>query len=711
MSSAEAVPARVWPSIPVDLGWRNFVFALRTSLAGLTALAISYWLSLQDPQWSILTVYLLAQPTTGAVLAKGAYRTLGTIVGALYALVVLSVYAEAPEPFVAAMVLWLGLCFYFAARTRNFLSYGFYLAGLTAMVVGYQGVNTPEMAWQIALDRVTEILLGVGCTAIASMLILPRNAGDVLRDSLVRLFAGLAHYGATAMDPTTPIPTFVKLRREMVGEVIKFDALRSSTRFESAEMRVDDGVLRRILREFTAVLAVARGLYFRLEDFKPDGAVLSRLGPALKATAACLAAIAGDARAVAEPGRTRAALLAARRNLQTTAVDLAGLVGQVPLDPLANALLVVHRAEDMLHGLSMVMAAEEETLKATAAGRRPRILPPPRLAPMRADRGSAVLQGLRAALALLLVSVFWAATTWSAGYLAVVGLAVMLFVVVNQEDPGRIGWAYLFAVTLALAAGYAVIVFVLPRLEGYGAFALFMTVALLPAGLAMGTPRFAIAGSGFGAFFVLQIGTSNVFQPDAQLYMNDALGLVLGMAAVLVVAVGLLPVDAPAARRRAWAAMMQALPIAARGERPERAIAGEIFATLGDLLARLDLDKPGDEVMLRGSLGAASVSMELWRLHDGKDDPAMPVPARDAVAACLVSLADAFARLPGRRSRRAEIVAKAEAAVATARAALAALPLEAGTPASRLVLRAAASLRFIADRFGIDRPFLLRSFA
>lgn len=710
MSSAEAVPARVWPSIPVDLGWRNVVFALRTSLAGLTALAISFWLSLQDPQWSILTVYLLAQPTTGAVLAKGAYRTLGTIVGALFALAVLSVYAEATVPFVAAMVAWLGLCFYLAARTRNFVSYGFYLAGLTAMVVGYQGVNTPDTAWQIALDRTTEILLGVGCTAIASMLILPRNAGDVLRAALVRLFAGLAHYGATAMDPTTPIPTFIELRRRMVGEVVKFDALRSSTRFESAEMRVDDGALRRILREFLAVLAVARGLYFRLGDFKPDSPILSRLAPALKATAACLAATAGDPRAVAEPARTRATLLAARRNLQATAVDLAGLAGQTPMDPLANALLVIHRAEDMLHGLSMVMAAEEATLRATAAGRRPRILPPPRLAPMRADRGSAIPQGLRAGIALLLVSVFWAATTWTAGYLAIVGMAVMLFVVVNQEDPGRIGWAYLFAVILALAAAYAAIAFVLPRLEDFGSLAAFLTLALLPAGLAMGTPRFALAGAGFGAFFVLEIGTANVFQPDAQLYMNDAVGLVLGMAAVLMVAVGLLPVDAPAARRRAWAAMMQALPVAARGARPERAIAGEIFATLSDLMARLDLDKPGDEIMLRGSLAAASVSMELWRLNDGKDDPAMPAPARDAIAACLESLADAFARLPGRRSRRPEIVAGAEAAVAAARAALAALPLEAGTPATRLVLRAAASLRFIADRFGIDRPFLLRSF-
>ena len=70
MSSSEALAPPLRPAFPIDLGWRNFVFALRTSLAGLAALALSYWLSLQDPQWSFLTVYLLAQPTTGAVVAR-----------------------------------------------------------------------------------------------------------------------------------------------------------------------------------------------------------------------------------------------------------------------------------------------------------------------------------------------------------------------------------------------------------------------------------------------------------------------------------------------------------------------------------------------------------------------------------------------------------------------------------------------------------------
>ena len=61
------------------------------------------------------------------------------------------------------------------------------------------------------------------------------------------------------------------------------------------------------------------------------------------------------------------------------------------------------------------------------------------------------------------------------------------------------------------------------------------------------------------------------------------------------------------------------------------------------------------------------------------------------------------------RDRRARL-AEAEAIVAAARAALAAEPLPSRT-AARAVLRAAASLRFIADRFDIDRAYLERSSA
>ena len=472
-------------------------------------------------------------------------------------------------------------------------------------------------------------------------------------------------------------------------------------------MRVNDPALRRVRREFLAVLAVARGLYFRLSDLRKDeGLILDRLKPALDQTAACLERIAADPHAAADPRKTRDELLAARKTLGAAADALAAEVGKSPLDPLANGLLILHRAGDMLHGLSMVMVAETATLRAAGRGQRPSrpIGPAPYV------NTGAVMQGVRAALALLIISVFWAATTWSAGFWAVTGLGIMLIVLVNQEEPGRLGWPYLGSVVVAILVAYAALVFVLPRLEGFDALAIFMILALLPAGLMMGSPRYAIAGMGFGSFFAAEIGTGNVFQPDPQAYMNNALGLVFGMGVCMIVAAGLMPIDWPGRAAVPGRRSSEPCPGPRASGRSARSRATSSPCS-GYWLTRLHLDLP---------VQPDPASRSLWP----------PPPPAWSSGACTTARTIPPCRRPrGRRSRPASIIWRrlsrvwqsaarsgprsapdAETAVLTARTALAALPLEPGSPAARMAVRAAASLRFIGDRFGIDRPFLLRSF-
>ncbi|WP_246668886.1 FUSC family protein [Ancylobacter sp. TS-1] len=51
--------ALIRPREPEDLvtpNWRNIAFAARLAAAAITALALAYWLELQEPQWAILTV-------------------------------------------------------------------------------------------------------------------------------------------------------------------------------------------------------------------------------------------------------------------------------------------------------------------------------------------------------------------------------------------------------------------------------------------------------------------------------------------------------------------------------------------------------------------------------------------------------------------------------------------------------------------------------
>lgn len=713
---------RLRAAVPVDFGWRNIVFSLRTAAAAVMALAAAYWLQLDDPQWAALTVYLLAQPTAGAAVAKGAFRVAGTLMGAAAGLVILALWSQAPLPLVGSLALWLGFCFTQAGLSRNYTSYSFLLAGYTALLVGLEGASAPADAWHLAVDRTAEIILGIVFVTAMSVLVFPVYAGDVLRGQLAVLFGRLCHYGAVALQPVTPITAFAPLRREMVEAVVKFDALRSYTLFEAPEMRASDAGLRRMTREFMRVLAVARGLYLRLDDFAVEGAgpVADRLRPAMADVATLLERLAADPSAFADTRRVRAQLLAARVALNAAGAELEAMAGQVPFLPLANGVLILRRAGDLLHGLSMVMVSEAASLRPTgplalrgvttpAAPKAPNAVRPlPVMAP--AQRWEARLAGLRAGLLLLAMCGFWAATEWTSGFNAAAGLAVLLFFAVNQDRPGALGLSFLICAGLGMAAAYAAMVFVLPRIEGFDALALFLMVALFPAGLMAGTPALALAGTAFGAYFVAELGTGNVFRPDEAGFLNAALSTLFGMGAALVL-LNLFPVTSRASRRQLWNMTLGTrLPQAARGVRHERAILRETVGALADLLPRLALARPGEDEYLRGTLGAASTALELGRLRRLLAVPELAEETRVLVAGFLDRFAAELAGFPEAGAALPERIAAAEALAHETQAGLAGLALPVGSKAAGLNLRAGASLRFIVDRFDIDRAYLLHAF-
>src|SRR3954454_12455092 len=101
-----------WLDHPTAVG---VVFAVKTFAASLLALYIAFWAGLDDPRWSILTVFVVSQPDSGLVLAKSFYRILGTIAGVLGPIARVFGLAQYGELFVAAIAVWICFCS-FAAR-------------------------------------------------------------------------------------------------------------------------------------------------------------------------------------------------------------------------------------------------------------------------------------------------------------------------------------------------------------------------------------------------------------------------------------------------------------------------------------------------------------------------------------------------------------------------------------------------------------------
>ena len=67
-------------SFPVSL--EPLLFSLKTFAGAMLALGASWLLEVTDPQWSVITAYIVSQPLLGAIWAKGAFRLVGTLGGA-----------------------------------------------------------------------------------------------------------------------------------------------------------------------------------------------------------------------------------------------------------------------------------------------------------------------------------------------------------------------------------------------------------------------------------------------------------------------------------------------------------------------------------------------------------------------------------------------------------------------------------------------------
>ena len=295
--------------------------------------------------------------------------------------------------------------------------------------------------------------------------------------------------------------------------------------------------------------------------------------------------------------------------------------------------------------------------------------------------------------------------------MAMTGLAIMMVFFVTGEKPGRVALSYVLVIALAMAVAFFGMAFIMPRLGYFEMLAALLAVVLIPTGIIMSIPRYTFLATAFAAFFLSQLGLSNMPSFDTAAYIDNSIGLLLGLAAGVVAIDLILPYNPATARRRQWADVVAALPAAARGERPEIGARLPIQLALLKLMPRLDLTIHADDEILTGSFGAASMSLELVRLRKRISHPAFPAAARDAVVVCLDALAQDFERLVQveGRSARAKIVDEASTAVAAARASLASLPMAAATANAIALAHALASLRFIADRLDIDRAFLTRT--
>src|SRR5258708_8330717 len=188
----------------------SMLHALKVGLAGVLALFVAEALRLQYPEWSLFTVttLMVVHYYPGSIALKSLLRFVGTLVGASLGVWLVSDYLSAPVLFLS--VTFLVMCFasYKVGHLRSRMApYGYFLTGVTLIIVESTGLTQPDKEWFVALSRTEETFVGIGAVLIVTPLFrlrLPRLEFQRLRTSAADQPKNLINLDLPNTKPCTP---------------------------------------------------------------------------------------------------------------------------------------------------------------------------------------------------------------------------------------------------------------------------------------------------------------------------------------------------------------------------------------------------------------------------------------------------------------------------------------------------------------------------
>ncbi|WP_133648083.1 FUSC family protein [Paraburkholderia flava] len=529
---------------------RTWLYMAKAIGASLLALGIAMKLDLPQPRTAMTTVFIVMQPQSGMVFAKSFYRICGTLVGLVVMLTLIGLFAQQRELFILSTAIWVGICTAGAARNRNFRSYGFVLAGYTAVLIGIPASQNPDGAFLSALTRVTEVVLGILCAGAVSALVFPQHAGEQMRTTIRARFSSFVDYVSATLSGQVDRTQVEATNARFVADIVGFEATRSVAVFESPDSRMRSGRLSRLNSEFMAASTRFHALHQLMNRLHDSGATVTidALEPYFKEISPLL-------QKSGEPVRTAADAVHAARQLDAYKADLPKRVratratletrADVPLLDFDTAAELLYRFIDDLHAYTATYAS-----LAVDTHERERWIE--RYEP-KTNSIAAAVSGVRAAIVMIVLGVFWIATAWPSGATLLLNAATTTALAASSPYPTRTAFQMAAGTVLASVLGYVIVFDVYPHIDGFPLLCAALTPFLLLGSFITTKPKLAAYGMGYCIYICFLAGPDLVIHYDPMSFLNDALALMLSMAVAAIAFAVLLPPSTPWLRNRLFA--------------------------------------------------------------------------------------------------------------------------------------------------------------
>src|ERR1700726_4780076 len=195
---------------------RSFHLGFAHWPAGTTALAFEIWVALAVSYYIAFALELnsaasagtglliLVGPTHGMVLSKAIYRVAGTLFGAVFAIILTSLFSQDRTMLIAVFSVYMACLVAIATLLRDFRAYGCILAGYTVALISIADVDVPPAPFTAMLDRVAVILLAVLALAFVSAIFATAESARSLQSKLRLATTDIVAMALATLDQRVP---------------------------------------------------------------------------------------------------------------------------------------------------------------------------------------------------------------------------------------------------------------------------------------------------------------------------------------------------------------------------------------------------------------------------------------------------------------------------------------------------------------------------
>ncbi|RDD82419.1 FUSC family protein [Dyella tabacisoli] len=498
-----------------------WVFVGKSLLAMYVAAWLAMWLQLEQPATAMITVTLVMHPHSGMVLAKSFYRAIGTLCGSLFGLALMSVFPQQRELFLFSLSLWVALCAGGATLYRNFMSYGFVLAGYTAAIVALPTIGNPLNVFDSAVMRVSEVMLGIVVAGVVSDVVLPGRLREVLRRRLREHFAHFIDFARDSTGGSMARRDMEQAHLRFVRAAVELEDLRASVIFEDPEARARSSRMRLLNQRHMAASTSFQSVHHLINRLQRSGR--HTVADALIA----LYAPIGAALSPEMHWRHQPEVLTAR--LEACEVELPLLAEQLRATlPDAAAWLEFDTGTTLLRRFAAELR-DFTSLEASLRGQRVRGSVERVHFRRGNDYAGTAIAVLRTFLTMTTLSTLWILSGWSFGAGAMLLATIFSGLYAAAAHPVTATVKTWCGYALGILAAFVTTFFLLPGSDGFVMLIAASMPLLLIGPYLITRNTLPGVGVGYTLGFVYILALKNPMVYDPEHFFNDAISQLVGL--------------------------------------------------------------------------------------------------------------------------------------------------------------------------------------